>query len=222
MDHLNARFRDREDGGRALARRLQHHANRRDVLVLGLPRGGVVTAAEVAEALGAPLDALVIRKLGVPGHEELAMGAIGPRGVRVINDEIVRDLAINHREIEQVAHVETREQQRREALFRGGRPPLDLKNLTVILVDDGLATGATMLAAVAAARMLNAARVVVAAPVAAQASVGAIRKEADEVVCVMTGQPFVAVGNWYDSFDQTSDEEVTVLLARHFASSLST
>lgn len=212
MDPLNARFRDRVDAGRALARRLQHHAHGKQVLVLGLPRGGVVTAAEVAEALGVPLDVLVIRKLGVPGHEELAMGAIGPGGVRVVNDEIVRDLAITRREIEQVAQLETKEQKRREALFRGGRPPLDLKGLTVILVDDGLATGATMLAAVKAARLLHAARVVVAVPVAARASLAAVRKEADEVVCVMTGDPFIAVGNWYESFDQTSDAEVTALL----------
>ncbi|MGZ8711194.1 MAG: phosphoribosyltransferase [Thermoanaerobaculia bacterium] len=222
MDPLNARFRDRVDAGRALARRLQHYAHGKQVLVLGLPRGGVVTAAEVAEVLGAPLDVLVIRKLGVPGHEELAMGAIGPGGVRVVNEEIVRDLAITRREIEQVGHLETKEQKRREALFRGGRPPLDLKGLTAILVDDGLATGATMLAAVTAARLLHAARVVVAVPVAAQASVAAVRKEADEVVCVMTGEPFIAVGTWYEIFDQTSDAEVTALLARHFASSLST
>lgn len=222
MDPHNARFRDRVDAGRALARRLQHYAQARQVLVLGLPRGGVVTAAEVADALNAPLDILVIRKLGVPGHEELAMGAIGPRGVRVVNDEIVRDLAITQREIDSVAHRETKEQQRRESVFRGGRPPLDLNGLTVILVDDGLATGATMLAAVAAARMLHAARVVVAVPVAAQASIAAVRREADEVVCVMTAEPFLAVGNWYDEFDQTSDAEVTALLARHFASSLST
>jgi predicted phosphoribosyltransferase len=222
MDPHNARFRDRVDAGRALARRLQHYAHARHVLVLGLPRGGVVTAAEVADALGAPLDILVIRKLGVPGHEELAMGAIGPGGVRVVNDEIMRDLAITQREIDSVAHRETKEQQRRESVFRGGRPPLDLNGLTVILVDDGLATGATMLAAVAAARMLHAARVVVAVPVAAQASIAAVRKEADEVVCVMTAEPFLAVGNWYDEFDQTSDAEVTALLGRHFASSLST
>lgn len=222
MDPLNARFHDRVDAGRALTRRLQQYAQTRHVLVLGLPRGGVVIAAEVAESLGAPLDVLVIRKLGVPGHEELAMGAIGPNGVRVVNDEIVRDLAITQREIETVAREETKEQQRREALFRGGRPPLQLKGQTVILVDDGLATGATMLAAVKAARLLHAARVVVAVPVAAQSSIAAVRKEADEVVCVMTADPFVAVGNWYDEFDQTSDEEVIALLARHLASSLST
>ncbi len=222
MDLLNARFSDRVDAGRALARRLQHYANRKQVLVLGLPRGGVVTAAEVAVALGVPLDVLVIRKLGVPGHEELAMGAIGPRGVRIVNDDVVHDLAITQREVDRVAYLEIKEQQRREALFRAGRPPLDLHGLTVILVDDGLATGATMLAAIAAARQLGAARVVVAVPVAAQASVAAIRKEADEFVCVMTGEPFYAVGNWYDQFNQTSDGEVTTLLGRHFASNLST
>ena len=222
MDPHNARFQDRADAGRVLARRLQPYANARHLLVLGLPRGGVVTAAEVAEALGAPLDVLVIRKLGVPGHEELAMGAIGPRGVRIVNDDIVHDLAITQREIDHVAHVEAREQQRREALYRSGRPPLDLKGLTVILVDDGLATGATMLAAIATARQLQAARVVVAVPVGAQGSVAAVGREADEVVCVMTAHPFIAVGNWYDDFSQTSDDEVTALLARHFASSLST
>lgn len=222
MDLLNARFADRVDAGRALTRGLQQYAHQRNVLVLGLPRGGVVVAAEVAQALGAPLDVLVIRKLGVPGHEELAMGAIGPRGIRVVNDEIVHDLAITPREIDHVAYLEIREQQRRESLFRGGRTPLDLKGLTVILVDDGLATGATMLAAIDAARMLHATRVVAAVPVAAPASVALIRRHADEVVCVMTGEPFHAVGNWYDDFTQTSDDEVTALLARHFATSLST
>ncbi len=215
MDQLNARFEDRIDAGRALARRLQHYANRKNVLILGLPRGGVITAAEVAVELGAPLDVLVIRKLGVPGHEELAMGAIGPQRLRVLNDEVVHDLAITPREIDQVAQIETKEQQRRESLFRAGRPPLDLKGMTVILVDDGLATGSTMLAAIETARMLHAERVVVAVPVAAQASMPAITRHADEVVCVMTGEPFHAVGNWYDRFDQTSDDEVTSLLARH-------
>jgi predicted phosphoribosyltransferase len=222
MDLLNARFRDRVDAGQALARHLQHYANRKDVLVLGLPRGGVVTAAEVAAALGAPLDVLVIRKLGVPGHEELAMGAVGPSGVRVINDDIVHDLALMQREIDHVAHLETKEQQRRESLFRAGRPPLDLRGRTVILVDDGLATGATMLAAIETARKLHAARVVVAVPVAAASSVALVRKHADEVVCVMTGEPFVAVGQWYDEFAQTPDEGVTSLLSRHFESRLST
>jgi predicted phosphoribosyltransferase len=223
MDPLNAKLRDRADGGRALARRLEHYAHRRDVLVLGLPRGGVVTAAEVADALGAPLDVLVIRKLGVPGHEELAMGAIGPRGVRVINEDIVRDLAIIQKEMNRVTTLETREQERRETLFRGGRPPLDLAGRTVILVDDGLATGATMLAGIAAATMLHAAQVVVAVPVAARASLAAVRQKAAEVVCVMTGDPFMAVGYWYEEFDQTSDGEVkSILERRHLASSSST
>jgi putative phosphoribosyl transferase len=212
MDELNPKFRNRIEAGQKLAARLRHHGGGRDVLVLGLPRGGVIVAAEVAAALGVPLDVLTIRKLGVPGHEELAMGAIGPEGIRVVNEEIVRDLVLSWHDVEQVAAVEKVEQRRRERLFRGDRPPLDLKGRTVILVDDGLATGATMRAAVSAARALHAARVIVAVPVAAASSLPHVQRGADEVVCVLTGEPFLAVGYWYEQFDQTSDEEVQAAL----------
>jgi putative phosphoribosyl transferase len=212
MDPLNPKFRDRVEAGQALAKKLQHYAGRSDVIILGLPRGGVVTAAEIAESLAAPLDVLVIRKLGVPGHEELAMGAIGPNGIRVINNDVLRHLAISQREVDRVAELETREQQRREALFRVGRPALKLRARAAILVDDGLATGATMRAAIGAARALGAARVVVAVPVAASSSLEAVRREADETICLLTGEPFIAVGNWYGEFPQTSDDEVRRLL----------
>jgi putative phosphoribosyl transferase len=212
MDPLNPKFRDRVEAGQALARKLQHYAGRSDVIILALPRGGVVTAAEVAESLAAPLDVLVIRKLGVPGHEELAMGAIGPNAIRVINNDVLRHLAISQREVDRVAEQEAHEQQRREALFRAGRPPLKLRGRTAILVDDGLATGATMRAAIGTARALGAERVVVAVPVAAATSLEMIRREADETICVLTGEPFVAVGNWYEEFPQASDDEVRMLL----------
>ncbi len=214
MDQLNAKFRDRVEAGVKLAHKLQHYGGRSDTLVLGLPRGGVMVAVEVADALGLPLDVMTIRKLGVPGHEELAMGAIGPRGIRVVNDEVVRDLAITGREIERVAERAAVEQRRHEELFRGQRPPLELRGRTVILVDDGLATGSTMRAAISAARGLYASKVVVAVPVAAAASLGVVRREADEVVSVITGEPFFAVGYWYDDFTQTADDEVQRALER--------
>lgn len=212
MDELNPRFRDRLEAGGWLARSLRHYAGRTDAMLLGLPRGGVIVAARVARELALPLDVLVIRKLGVPAHEELAMGAIGPGGIRVVNDEVVRDLAITTAEIDRMAARESKEQQRREALYRAGRAPLDLAGRTAILVDDGLATGSTMRAAVLAVRALHAAKVVVAVPVAAASSLDLVRREADEVVSVMTGEPFLAVGYWYENFDQTSDDEVIAAL----------
>ena len=213
-------FRDREEAGDALAARLGHYARRAgapragaaDVLVLALPRGGVPVGARVTRALGAPLDVFVVRKLGVPGHEELAMGAIASGGVRVRNEEVVDKLRIDDATLQRAAEVETRELARRERSYRGQRPPPDLAGRVVILVDDGLATGSTMRAAVAAARAAGPARVVVAVPTAPASTCEELRGEADEVVCVTTPRPFRAVGYSYRSFPQTTDEEVRELL----------
>jgi putative phosphoribosyl transferase len=211
---MTVAFADRPAAGRALAERLTHYAGRPDVLVLGLPRGGVPVAAEVAHALGAPLDVYVVRKLGVPGHRELALGAIGPGGVRVLNDEVVRAYRISSEEIERIAAEEAAELDRRLQEYRGADDVFDLTGRTVILVDDGLATGATMRAAVRAAREAGPARVVVAVPVAAASVCGDLATLADEVVCVQTPASFVAVGQWYDDFSQTTDDEVRQLLRR--------
>ena len=210
-------FRDRGEAGRALAAQLTAYADRPDVLVLALPRGGVPVAYEVARALGAPLDVFVVRKLGVPGYEELAMGAVATGGVRVLNDDIVTGLRIPGYLIEAVAAQEQAELKRRERAYRGGRPPPDVRGRTVILVDDGLATGATMRAAVKALRQQQPARIVVAVPVAAAETCAALQAEADEVVCAITPEPFHAVGRWYEDFSQTTDEEVRDLLARRRA-----
>jgi predicted phosphoribosyltransferase len=182
------------------------------VLVLGLPRGGVPVAARVALALAAPLDVFVVRKLGVPGHEELAMGAIASGGVQVVNEQVVDRLGLSEAVLGQVAETEGHELARREQRYREGRGPPDLAGRVVILVDDGLATGSTMRAAVAAARRLGPARVVVAVPTAPASTCQRLRKEADEVVCATTPRPFRAVGYSYRSFPQTSDEEVRSLL----------
>jgi putative phosphoribosyl transferase len=205
-------FRDRLEAGRVLAGRLQSYAGRRDVVVLALPRGGVPVAYEVARALGAPLDVFLVRKLGVPGHEELAMGAIATGGVRVLNQEVVRGLGIPDEVLDLVAEEEGRELERREHEYRDDRPPLDVRGRTVILIDDGLATGSTMRAAVAALRRQQPAWVVVAVPVGATETCSDFRGEADEVVCARTPDPFYAVGLWYGDFSQTSDEEVRQLL----------
>ena len=207
-------FRDRRHAGRTLAQVLAGYANRSDVIVLALPRGGVPVAYEVAKALHAPLDVFVVRKLGVPGHEEYAMGAIASGGVRVLNDEVVRRLGIPDAAVDAVARSEQGELERRERLYRAGRPPPDARGRTVILVDDGLATGSTMLAAVRALRPQQPARIVVAVPTASAETCAQLRSEADEVVCATTPEPFRAVGMWYDDFSQTSDEEVRELLAR--------
>jgi predicted phosphoribosyltransferase len=206
-------FRDRTDAGRLLAGELTRYADRRDVVVLALPRGGVPVAAEVARALHAPLDVFLVRKLGVPGHEELAMGAIATGGVRVLNDEVVAALEIPEQVIDEVAAEEQRELERRGCLYRGDRPPLPVRDRTVILVDDGLATGSTMRAAVAALRRQGPRRIVVAVPVGAHDTCAELADEADEVVCARTPRPFRAVGLWYDDFSQTTDEEVRSLLA---------
>jgi len=206
-------FANRRQAGRDLARQLGGYADREDVIVLGLPRGGVPVAAEVAYALRAPLDVMVVRKLGEPGHEELAMGAVASGGARVLNASIVRDLGVSDDAVERIEREERAELARRERLFRGDRPAPELRDKIVVLVDDGIATGATMRSAVAALGNGPAARVVVATPVAAPEAVEVLRREADEVVCLGTPHDFVAVGRWYRDFPQTSDAEVRELLA---------
>jgi putative phosphoribosyl transferase len=207
-------FRDRSEAGRLLASKLAEYADRPDVLVLALPRGGVPVGYEVASALHAPMDVFIVRKLGVPGHEEFAMGAVATGGVRVINDQVVRALGIPDYVIEAVAAWEQQELERRERLYRGDRPPPDVRGKTVILVDDGLATGSTMLAAVEALRRQGPARIVVAVPVASPDTCELLKAEVHEVVCAATPEPFYAVGLWYQDFSQTTDEEVRELLAR--------
>ncbi len=207
-------FRDRADAGQQLAKKLTAYANRPDVLVLALPRGGVPVAYEAARALGAPLDVFLVRKLGVPGHEELAMGAIATGGVQVLNRSLVHALGIPDEMVEAVVAREQRELERRERAYRDGRPTPDVRGRTVILVDDGLATGSTMRAAAAALRQQQAARIVVAVPVAPAETCEEFKAEVDEVVCAVTPEPFYAVGLWYEDFSQTTDEEVHDLLAR--------
>ena len=206
------RFRDRTDAGQQLAKRLSRFADRSDVVVLALPRGGVPVGYEVARALHAPLDVFLVRKLGLPGHEELAMGAIATGGVRVVNDEVVRRLGVPEAMIDEVAAEELKELKRRERSYRADRSAPNVKDRTVILVDDGLATGSTMRAAVAALRLLHPAWIVVAVPVGAADTCATLAEEADEVVCVSMPEPFYAVGSWYEDFGQTSDEEVRALL----------
>jgi predicted phosphoribosyltransferase len=208
------RFKDRNEAGRFLAERLSAYANRPDTLVLALPRGGVPVAYEVAKALGAPLDVFQVRKLGLPGHEELAMGAIATGGVRVRNPEVVEYLRIPDEVIDEVTARERQELERRERLYREGRPALSPRGRVVILVDDGLATGSTMLAAVLALRQQQPASIVVTVPVAAKQTCEELRTVADEVACAVTPDPFYAVGLWYEDFSQTTDEEVRELLAR--------
>lgn len=213
----NRPYRDRAEAGRYLAEKLVGYADHPDVLVLALPRGGVPVAYEVARALHAPLDAFLVRKLGVPGHEELAMGAIASGGMRLLNESVVRALRISPKDIEQVAKVEQAELERREREYRDDRPPPDLRGKTVIVIDDGLATGASMRAAVVALRRQRPARLVVAVPVAAAATCEEFRSEVDEVVCASTPEPFHAVGLWYEDFSQTTDDEVRDLLERAHA-----
>ena len=206
---------DRREAGRSLATRLEKYARRDDVVVLALPRGGVPVAYEVARTLDAPLDLFLVRKLGTPGHQELAMGAIASGGVRVLNDDVVQWYGIREEDIEAVAHEESRELQRREITYREGREPVSIEGRTVILVDDGLATGSTMRAAVKAVRMHRPSRVVVAVPVGARDTCDELGAIADEVVCLGTPEPFSAVGQWYLDFSQTTDDEVRQLLADH-------
>lgn len=207
-------FPDRTAAGQALAEQLHHYQGASDLLVLGLPRGGVPVAYEVAQALGAPLDVFVVRKIGVPGHEELAMGALASGGIRVMNDDVVRELAPSERVIEELTRKEQREVQQREQRYRGERTPPDIAGRTVIVIDDGLATGATMRAACAAVRQQQPARVVVAVPVAAPQVYDEMQQEADEVVCTMTPAALGGIGGWYVDFRQTTDDEVRELLTR--------
>jgi putative phosphoribosyl transferase len=208
------RFRDRAHAGQALGERLrEQHAGTSNLLVLALPRGGVPVAYEVARALDAPLDVFVVRKLGVPGHEELAMGAIASGGTRVLNETVVGALGLGEREIARAVAVERAELARRECAYRGDRGPVDAIGRTVVLVDDGLATGSTMRAAALALRAQQPERLVVAVPVAAYQTCDELRVAADEVVCLLTPEPFYAVGAWYEDFAPTSDEEVRRLLA---------
>jgi putative phosphoribosyl transferase len=208
-------FQDRREAGRALGEALQQYAGRRDVVVLALPRGGVPVAYEVARRLVAPLDLFLVRKLGTPGHRELAMGAIASGGVRVLNDDVVRWYGIAQNDIDAVAREEERELLRRELAYREGRDPAPVEGRIVILIDDGLATGSTMRAAVKAVRQRHPSRVVVAVPVGARDTCDELSAIADEVICVDTPEPFSAVGQWYLDFDQTTDEEVRRLLSEH-------
>ena len=206
------RYQDRAEAGQRLAEQLTVYANRPDVAVLALPRGGVPVAFEVAQVLNAPLDVFLVRKLGVPGHEELAMGAIAAGSVRVLNEEIIRLLRIPEAVIEAVAAQEQQELERRARHYRNGRPALDVQGRTVILVDDGLATGATMRAAVMALRQRQPAHIVIAVPVAARSTCDELRAKGEDLVCAATPEPFHAVGLWYEDFSQTSDAEVRDLL----------
>ena len=206
------RFRDRREAGQRLGEALAHLNARDDLVVLGLPRGGVPVAAEVARALRAPLDVFVVRKLGTPGQEELAMGALASGGTRVLNDEVVRALRIGPAAIAAATEQEQRELERREQLYRGSRPPAPVADRTVVVVDDGLATGSSMRAAVDALRQRRPRAIVVAVPVAAASTCRELGQEVDEVVCLSTPEPFLAVGQWYTDFSQTTDEEVRRLL----------
>lgn len=209
-------FADRRDAGRQLAERLTHYSGRDDLLVLGLPRGGVPVAYEVARALDASLDVFIVRKLGVPGHEELAMGAIASGGVLVLNEDVIQSLGISRAMIDAVASREREEMFRREQAYRDHRPAPEIRGHCAILVDDGLATGASMFSAVESVRRQNPARVVVAVPVAAVQTAERLDVEVDEFIAVRTPTPFYGVGQWYDDFSQTSDEEVRDLLERAY------
>ncbi|HEY9658445.1 MAG TPA: phosphoribosyltransferase [Allocoleopsis sp.] len=209
-----ARFQNRIEAGQQLGTRLKSYADRPDVLILGLPRGGVPVAYEVAKRLHAPLDICLVRKLGVPGHKELAMGAIASGGVRVLNYDVISWLKIPGRVIDEVAARELRELQRRDRAYRGDRPQPEIGDRTVILVDDGIATGSTIRAAIAVIQPQHPARLMIAVPVAPPQTCEALNKEVDEVVCLMAPDPFYAIGLWYDNFAQTTDEEVRELLAQ--------
>jgi putative phosphoribosyl transferase len=205
-------FRDRRDAGKKLAQELLHYADRSDVIVLALPRGGVPVAYEVALALNVPLDIFLVRKLGLPGHEELAIGAIASGGIRVLNEDIIRALNVSEEMINIVAQRELQELQRREHRYRGDSPVPEVRDHTVILIDDGLATGASMRAAIAGLRAQNPERIVVAVPTAAPEICEALATEVDEIVCAITPEPFLGVGRWYEDFSQTTDEGVWLFL----------
>ena len=207
-------FRDRTEAGRVLAQRLKRAIEARDILVLALPRGGVPVGFEIAQAFHADLDVFLVRKLGVPGHEELAMGAIASGGVRVLNEALIEQLRIPAAAIDRVTEREQNEIARREAFYREGRPPLPVTKRTVVLVDDGLATGATMLAAARAVRPKKPKRIIVAVPVASRDACEEFRRLVDDVICADTPEPFYSVGAWYEDFLQTSDTDVRQLLER--------
>lgn len=211
---MTRRYRNRTEAGRQLAEALRDYEHDANSIVLALPRGGVPVAYEVAQSLKLPLDVMTVRKLGTPGHEEMAMGAIASGGVRILNQEVVQALQLSEAQINDATEHEHQELQRREALYREGRAPLDLTGRKVILVDDGLATGATMQAAIFAAQQHHPERVVVAVPVAPQQSCDELRERADEVVCLQTPSQFRAVGLWYENFEQTTDQQVRSLLKR--------
>jgi putative phosphoribosyl transferase len=207
-------FQDRVDAGRKLANRLSAYANRSDVIVLGIPRGGVPVAFEVARALDAPLDVFLSRKLGVPGQEELAFGAVATGGVRVLDQELIDAVGIPEQEIERITEKVKQELERRESVYRGSRPPLKVEGQTVILVDDGIATGSSIRAAINALRQMKPARIVIAVPVAPLSTCNRLRGEVEELVCVDTPELFFAIGQFYEDFAQLTDEEVTDLLHR--------
>jgi|ERR1700726_1656140 len=209
---MQSRFSDRRDAGRELAGRLAGYRNRDDVVVLGLPRGGIPVAFEVARALDAPLDAFAVRKLGVPWHPELAMGALASGGVRVLNEEVIDALGVDERTIEEVTEREQRELDRRERRYRGDRAAIEVTGRTAMVVDDGLATGATMRAAVAALRRRKSAAIVIGVPVASSITCAELACTVEDVVCGGTPDPFMAVGAWYSDFSPTSDDEVRRLL----------
>ena len=207
-----ARFRDRRDAGRILVSELLHYANQSDVIILALPRGGVPVAYEVALALNVPMEIFIVRKLGLPGHEELAIGAIASGGIRVVNEDIIRMLKISEEVIDRVAQRELQELRRREQLYRGDHPAPEIRDRIAILIDDGLATGASMRAAVAGLRAQSPKRIVVAVPTAAPETCADFKAEVDEVVCAITPEPFLGVGRWYEDFSQTTDEGVGLFL----------
>jgi predicted phosphoribosyltransferase len=213
MNGMQEIFADRTDAGRQLAAALRHYADRSDVVVLALPRGGLPVAYEIARALGAPLDVMIVRKLGTPGQPELAMGAIASGGIRVINQEVVRDLGISASQLDRVTAREEAELERRERAYRVGRPVQQIAGRTVILVDDGIATGSTMLAAVQAVRAQEPARLIVAVPTAARDTAKQIHGQVDELVCLTTPEPFFAIGSFYRDFPQLGDDEVHAILA---------
>jgi putative phosphoribosyl transferase len=208
-------FRDRSEAGRMLGEEMaRRFGNREDVIVLALPRGGVPVGYEVARALRAPLDVFIVRKLGLPGHEELAMGAIASGGVQVLNEDVMGWMPLSRKAVDSVVERERIELVRREKAYRGDRPPIEVEGRTVVIVDDGLATGSTMRAAIRALRKMRPEAIVVAVPVAARETCEALRSEADEVICLRTPDPFDAVGLWYRNFEQTTDAEVHELLGR--------
>jgi len=208
-------FRDRTEAGRVLADRLAAYANYPDAMVLALPRGGVPVAFEIAEALNLPLDIVVVRKLGLPGHEEFAMGAIASGGAHVLNQDLIRQLSLSDEIIEHIVAREQRELERRERTYRGQRPVLDVRDRIIIIVDDGLATGSSMRAAIAALRQKRPAKLIVAVPVGARITCSELEALADEVICLETPENFSAVGLWYRDFSQITDEEVIDLLERN-------